>query len=352
MTDVGFEIEFFPVGTGSKSGDAILIRYGRLYDTFDFYQRIIVIDGGTMESGEKLVEHIKTIYKTETVDLVINTHPDNDHCSGLRQILNELIVKELWLHTPWNYSQEFIELFKDGRITSNSLKEKLKEGLNIAHELEQIAKGKNITIREPFEGLQFDSGVVTILGPTKEFYNELIAKFRSTPEPVESALSKAYSNIKESISMLFENLLIETLEENGETSSENNSSVICLLNFANQKILMTADAGIPALNNAINYCDKNYIPLNDLNAIQVPHHGSKRNISPSILNKIYGKVAQISCAKNGEPKHPAKKVTNAFNRRKMTVYANRGVKLRHSHNAPFRNYTSAIPIPFYNQVEE
>ena len=81
--NLAFELDFHAVGTGEKSGDAISIRYGRLNSTTNFSQKVIVIDGGTLESGKKLVDHIKTHYKTETVDLVVNTHPDNDHCSGL-----------------------------------------------------------------------------------------------------------------------------------------------------------------------------------------------------------------------------------------------------------------------------
>ena len=77
-----FEIDFHPVGSGSKSGDAISLRYGKLNSSTNFFQKIIVIDGGIIESGQKLVQHIKNIYNSDTVDLVINTHPDNDHCSG------------------------------------------------------------------------------------------------------------------------------------------------------------------------------------------------------------------------------------------------------------------------------
>ncbi len=57
-----FELEFLPVGDSSKAGDAILIRYG----TNGQYQ-VIVIDGGTDESGDALVEHIERHYGAMTV---------------------------------------------------------------------------------------------------------------------------------------------------------------------------------------------------------------------------------------------------------------------------------------------
>ncbi len=75
-----FEIEFHPVGDASKAGDATVVRYG-----FNGQYQVVVIDGGTEDSGAKLVEHIKSVYGPNTViEHAICTHPDTDHASGLR----------------------------------------------------------------------------------------------------------------------------------------------------------------------------------------------------------------------------------------------------------------------------
>jgi hypothetical protein len=221
-------------------------------------------------------------------------------------------------------------------------------------EIEFLAKSKRIILREPFTGLTFDDGVITVLGPTQDFYKELLPQFRCTPEPVnESILSKAFSAVKDAVQMIAETMHIETLDESGETSPENNSSVISLFSYAGQKVLFTGDAGIPALKNVIAIANYNGIPLNDLDELQVPHHGSKRNLSPNILNAIKAERAYISCPKEGEPKHPAKKVTNALIRRGMCPFKTKGEILCKRHNRPNRlGYSSATPIPFYNQVEE
>jgi beta-lactamase superfamily II metal-dependent hydrolase len=352
--ELAFEIDFHPVGDGEKGGDAITLRYGRLNSENDFSQKVIVIDGGTLDSGKKVVEHINNVYKTNTVDLIINTHPDNDHCSGLREVINNLTVKEIWIHRPWISSSEFLNMFKDGRITNNSLKDRLKDALNVVSEIECLAKSKRITLREPFTGLTFDNGVVSVLGPTENFYKELLPQFRSTPAPTnESLLSKAFYTVKDTVQMVAEAMHIETLEESGETSPENNTSVISLFTYAGQKVLFTGDAGIPALKQVINIAAYNNIALNNLHILQVPHHGSKRNVSPSILNSIKAECAYISCPKEGDPKHPAKKVTNALIRRGMKPFVTKGNILYRRYNTPWRaDYYSATPIPFYNQVEE
>lgn len=352
--ELAFEIDFHPVGDGEKGGDAITIQYGRLNSTYNHSQKVIVIDGGTLDSGKKVVEHIQNVYKTNTVDLIINTHPDNDHCSGLREVINNLMVKEIWIHRPWLSSKEFLNMFKDERITTNSLKERLKDALNVVSEIESLAKSKRITLREPFTGLTFDDGVVTVLGPTGDYYKELLPQFRSTPTPAnESLLSRAFSSVKDTVQMIAEAMHIETLDESGETSPENNTSVISLFSYAEQKILLTGDAGIPALKQVIDIAAHNNIALNNLHILQVPHHGSKRNVSPSILNSIKAECAYISCPKEGDPKHPAKKVTNALIRRNMKPFYTKGNILCWRHNTPMRvGYSPAIPIPFYDQVEE
>lgn len=352
--ELAFEIDFHPVGDGEKGGDAISIRYGRLNSQFNYSQNVIVIDGGTLESGKKIVEHIQNVYNTDTVNLIINTHPDNDHCSGLREIMNNLTVKEMWLHRPWLLSNEFLNIFKDGKITDHRLKERLRNALEIVSELETTAKKSGTILRQPFTGLTYDGGVMNILGPTENYYKKLLPLFRSTPEPVNTSFfRKTFSVIKENVNVVFENLNIETLDESGETSPENNSSVVSLFSYAGQKVLFTGDAGIPALTEVISIANHNNIVLNDLSVLQVPHHGSKRNVSPSILNSIKAEGAYISCPKEGDPKHPAKKVTNALIRRNMKPYQTKGLILYKRQNTLIRpGYTSAVQIPFYNQVED
>ena len=109
---MGFEIDFLPVGDGEKGGDTIALRYGKL-DGSRSEQVLIVIDGGTKESGEDLVKHIIKYYKTEHVDKVISTHPDADHSSGLTVILEKLKVDCLWMHRPWEHAQVIKDAFID-----------------------------------------------------------------------------------------------------------------------------------------------------------------------------------------------------------------------------------------------
>ena len=110
---MGYEIDFLPVGNGEKSGDAIALRFGNLRGSRE-EQTVVVVDGGFKDSGEKLINHIKTYYDTDRVDIVVSTHPDDDHTNGLIVVLEELDVGCLWMHLPWNHTDDINRMFKDG----------------------------------------------------------------------------------------------------------------------------------------------------------------------------------------------------------------------------------------------
>lgn len=362
---MGFEIDFLPVGDGEKGGDAIALRYGKLDGTRS-EQVVIVIDGGTKESGENLVKHIQEYYKTEQVNFVISTHPDADHSSGLTVVLENLKVDNLWMHRPWEHAQDIKDAFKNGRITGKGLKESIKKSLENAYELETIAKRKEISIFEPFSDLSKKDDKLIILGPSEEFYEDLLPNFRETPEPKEAVAwpEKFVTVVKEVVRWIAETWGIETLTdpEEGEISAENNTSTILLLQLNGKKFLFTGDAGTEALNNAIDKAESLGIDLREVGFLQIPHHGSKHNVGPTILNYIIGeklqekkyfKIAYISAPKNGDPKHPSRKVVNALKRRGAEAYATKDISMRHSSpDAPDRGWRKADPLPFYDQVEE
>jgi len=362
---MGFEIDFLPVGDGEKGGDAIALRYGKLDGTRS-EQAVIVIDGGTKESGENLVKHIQEYYKTDQVNFVISTHPDADHSSGLTVVLENLKVDNLWMHRPWEHAQDIKDAFKNGRITGKGLKESIKKSLENAYELETIAKRKEIPIFEPFSDLSKKDDKLIILGPSEEFYEDLLPNFRKTPEPKEALAwpEKFVTVVKEVVRWIAETWGIETLTdpEEGEISAENNTSTILLLQLNGKKFLFTGDAGTEALNNAIDKAESLGIDLREVGFLQIPHHGSKHNVGPTILNRIIGeklqekeylKIAYISTPKNGDPKHPSRKVVNAFIRRGAKVFTTKGITLRQpSSDAPDRGWSKADPLPFYDQVAE
>ena len=65
-------------------------------------------------------------------------------------------------------------------------------------------------------------------------------------------------------------------------------SVIQYANLCSKKILLTADAGCRALAEAAVYAPTVGLSLPGIDRFQVPHHGSRRNLSTDILDLWLG----------------------------------------------------------------
>jgi len=350
---MAYEVDYIPVGDGERSGDAIALRFGNLTGPRE-QQFVAVIDGGFQESGEALVNHIITYYGTNHIDLVVSTHPDYDHASGLYTVLEKLSVGQLAMHRPWEHAEDIKNLFKGGRITASGLEERLEKSLQHASDLEALATKKGVQIVEPFQGITGLNGAIHVLGPSQEYYETLLAGFRSTPEPKTSLgifepLRKATEEVVKRIQDFWHIDLLDNDEDT--TSSENNTSTIILFNLDGHKLLFTGDAGKTALLNAIAYADTLGISLTGMQFLDVPHHGSKRNLNSKILKRINATTAFIS-ANGNNGKHPAKKVTNALQKHGAKVFVNRTSTLLHHYNAPARGWVAATPEPFHQYVDE
>src|SRR5262245_13796128 len=174
---MGYEIDFLPVGTGECSGDAIAFRFGNLHGT-RAEQGVVIIDGGYQDSGRQLVDHVKNYYRTDSVDVVISSHPDGDHASGLSVVLEELKVGQFWMHKPWEHTADIARMFRDGRVTDMGIRDTLRRSLESARDLERIASRRGIRIVEPFTGTSAFGTIVQIVGPTLAFYDSLLSDFR------------------------------------------------------------------------------------------------------------------------------------------------------------------------------
>lgn len=356
----GVEIDFLPVGEGEHSGDAIAIRWRE-----DGIDRVMVYDGGTKDYGKPLVDHVKNHYGADHVDYVVNSHPDNDHAGGLLYIVENISVGEVWMHRPWEYSADICHYFHDGRITDNSLAERLKEKLSAAFELDQAAQDRGITIREPFAGCRI--GIFTVLSPTKERYvHELIPQFEKAPALKKAAamIESLFDKAVDAIGRIADAWDKEFLPETATTTAENESSAVLFAKVGERGMLLTGDAGIETLRAAAEYASTVGINLSaETTFVQIPHHGGRHNVSSETLNLIAGtplpiqpdapgRTAFVSAAAKA-PKHPKRVVTNAFIRRGFRVVQTKGDAICHYFGLPARaNWGPAKVVPFYPELDD
>jgi len=367
-----YEIDFLPVGDGESSGDAICLRY-----SFDqgLSWHVGIIDGGTQASGEALCNHIKQYYGTEIVDFLVCTHPHQDHAAGLACVIENLTVKKVLMHCPWDYVDYLFDkgYVTDGRVTRDSLRKTLIDGLPYAYKVYELASEKGIPVHHAFsDGWEAHNiPSLFIAGPSTEFYIQQLLSFNSiTSATVDATKSSSLMRSVMEMAKKVVNWIAETWDdeklvdpEDNATSPENNSGIVLCFDFNGKKHLLTGDCGVPALEQSANYLESAGIALQDFSFIQASHHGSKRNTGPTILNRLVGyPVAQgtetgltvfVSATKEQNPKHPSKRVVNAFIRRGGKVVATQGSTICHSATGvPHRGWGAAVLLPFYSEVEE
>ena len=349
------------VAPHTKDADAIAFRWK---DSTGSY-KIGIFDGGLHAYGEKLKEHLEQYYfadgQPKVIDCVICSHSDSDHASGLQSILKNFQVKALYMNRPWRHINDVWGNIIDDRITKNSLEKKLKESYEYIAVLEEIADEKSIPIYNAFQGTCIE-GCLYVMSPTKDFYKNLLIESSKTPldskvSLIEGALTKGLKCIRS----FWESWSDENLKETVTTSEENEMSIILLGDMQEEKFLLTGDAGIRALEIAISHASSMGTSMvDDISFYQIPHHGGRHNVAPSILNSLVGsilpegerinKTAFVSAGKNSD--HPLQMVVNAFIRRGVSVYTTNGQTIRHSRNMPDRSGWSKLSrLEFSNQVE-
>jgi beta-lactamase superfamily II metal-dependent hydrolase len=155
----------------------------------------------------------------------------------------------------------------------------------------------------------------------------------------------------------------ELLRDGGVTSASNESSVVLYGALGDdRRVLLTGDAGINALSWAAQYAISSGLPLQQFSFVQIPHHGSRRNVGPTVLNQLLGPIQPESSATRfsafvsapaDDATHPRKIVLNAFQRRGGKVIPTQGVDKIHYGGFPKREgYTDVDSCPFYTQVED
>ena len=358
-----YEIDFIGV-SDADSADAICFRWKKTNGTVG----IGVYDGGTTKYAEALCELLDKYYFAgierefdKIIDFVVCSHSDQDHCSGLQLVLQNFNVKKLYLNIPWAYSNELMQYKKYSQTTEKSLTEELKETYNYVAELEEIANASNIPIYPCFQGKRIEESFF-ILAPSKEEYIQNIINSKKE-ELLESKYSaKQFSGYPSETQS--ESWYEEKLPDNNETSCENECSVILLGNSVDKDFLLTGDAGINDLTEAIDYCYNqcDFDLSKNITLYQLPHHGGGKNVCPDVMDLLVGPIqdentftSKIGIASAGtKDYHPYKIAVNAFTRRGVSVYVTKGKSIYYTNGGfPERsNYTSSKRENLYKTVEK
>ena len=360
MTD-SYELDFLAVET-AKSGDAICIRYTVDSETF-----IHVVDGGYASTGETMVEHINDYFDNPAfIDNVVVTHNDGDHARGLQVILESFKIGTLWMLRPWEYADVLIDRFEKYTNVDN-LKKRLREAYPNLAALEDLAADKGIPIKAPFQGAAI--GAFTVMAPTKPRYLDLVVDSEKTPNAVKAddgafgLLEKVIVQAAAKIVNLVKAAWGEETFSTQETSAENEMSVVQYAKLCGENILLTGDTGRGGLQEVVDFAPAVGLQLPGIDRFQVPHHGSRRNVSTALLDKLLGPrlnhqpatptfYGYISSAL-ADTHHPRKSVVRAMYHRGGLALPTEGQTINTGKNKPMRpGWGPASPMPYPNEQEE
>jgi len=230
-------------------------------------------------------------------------------------------------------------------------------------ELEDVAKSKGTHIHEVFQGDQI--GRFKVLAPSRQRYIDLIPDFEKTPTSYKAEAGTPQVGLIKSLvesakKWLDERWDVETLSDNPQppTSASNESCVVQYGTLEQGKtVLLTADVGPVGLTEAASYAAQ--LQLDRPEFVQMPHHGSRHNVTPKVLDAWLGtRVPQgthigLSFCSIGanKPDYPRGQVKNAFIRRGYRVFANRSKMISHYSGSGHGGLVPAEAEKFDNKVE-
>lgn len=271
--------------------DVILIRH-----IINEEQFIVCIDTGNLDDWVKIKNHVKDVYNTTYIDLIILTHPDKDHKDGIYGLLNdnEIVIGCVWLTDPAEYLDE--NDIKRYRNHDNAVKAVRKIWSKSSDENDNLFDYK-VTIENVIDGVSHSELPLKIVGPTKEYYLQVVKKMveeYGIQTYIESSKDK-YDDAYE----IDEEEQKSVIDKSEDPSPYNASSLIVLYEPGDgKKLLFAGDANTTSLQMML---DK-YKWLRNVDLLKVPHHGSVNNLNTKIIEELAPKKSYISAI--GNSKHP------------------------------------------------
>ncbi|HFK1716338.1 ComEC/Rec2 family competence protein [Bacillus cereus] len=323
-----FQVTMFEAG----NGDSFLIKCTGKNTTN------ILVDFGYSYTYKKHTEkYLKSMAaNNEKIDLAIITHIDQDHISGGIRFFedNEFAdaTKVISVGEVWHNSYKHLDMIEtDKPLTERERKHIVRHSLVVEQNHEGSAtdtsgkQGSRLAANLNHYGYNWNGSFnghaisynpepiilnnevkITVLSPTnkeledlkKTWQNELKSKFPTIAlnndaifdDAIECiSLMRRPSNRSNSLkdtstTTNLENLAKTVFQEDDDEI--NASSITCIIEFKNKKILMLGDS-VPSIVEAQlkKIYNKSDFPLN-FDAIKVSHHGSAKNTNNELLNII------------------------------------------------------------------
>jgi beta-lactamase superfamily II metal-dependent hydrolase len=274
-----FRVRLLPAG----HGDCILVEYGK-----PSAPRRVLIDGGTAGTGARLEKALEALGPgARKLDLVVVTHVDADHIAGmLAMVEGELALEfgDFW----FNGYRHLSGLEEMGPVQGETLTTWLVDG-DRGRRWNKAFGGKAVVVAAGDAPVtkKLEGGMsLTLLSPTraklealKPVWEEECQKAGLDPE--EKTREEPVEGLEPMGPIDVDGLAAAPFLE--DASPANGSSIAFIAEYGGRSLLFGGDAHPGVLEAAIRRLPGGRIRVD---AFKVPHHGSKHNLSPGLLDVV------------------------------------------------------------------
>ena len=159
-------IDFIDVG----QADSILVRN---------QDKVMIIDAGTNEEGETVVNYLKNLGITK-IDYLIGTHPHEDHIGGLDDVINNFDIGQIYMPKIETTTKTFEDVLdaienKNLTITAPNKGDKIELGQAVGEFMtEPILDKDNLNVSSLVLRLEFGNTSYLFMGDAEEENEETI----------------------------------------------------------------------------------------------------------------------------------------------------------------------------------
>jgi hypothetical protein len=277
----------------AEEGDALWIEYGSATKP-----RRLLVDGGVLATYPALRAKIEGVSGRCRFELAVVTHVDNDHIDAMVKLLAsdcDFEVGDFWFNA-WDQIKEDRLGAKQGEMLTDLIE---KRGFPHNNKAKGGPIGVPSDTAKSLPTYQLPGGMkVTVVGPEADDLRRLRKEWKRVIEAAglepggeftgAKLLEKAPRYTKDRLGTEPPNVerwANRAFKEDG--SAPNASSIALLLEYKKRRVLLTGDSRsgslIPGIDRLL---AERQIDKLEIDALKVPHHGSKNNLSNDLASRL------------------------------------------------------------------